>query len=250
MIPVALLFLSGCATLTPRYIVGSGLERARILYENGQLAEARETAAGLARGDPDYSKAQALLVEIKAVSVALSKHHAGLGREYEKAGILRLAISEYKRSLRLDPSDAAVRRRLALIGGTLGAPHVSPGDNRALDPHTLETVNASYMKGKAYLDAGAFNEAIVEFEAVLEILPSDTDTKKLIAEAVRRFDEAVDLHFKKGISYFEKEEMALAIKEWDVVLALDPKHAKADDYKKRAELIMERLEKIKKRQTE
>ncbi len=246
MLPVALLLLTGCATLTPRYIMGSGLERARILYENGRLKEAQETAARLGKGDPDYSRAQTLIVEIKAVSGSLSRHHAEVGREYEKAGILRSAIFEYKRSLRLDPSNAAVRRRLALIG----APHVSPGDNRALDPHTLETVNARYMKGRAYLDAGAFNEAIVEFEAVLEILPSDTDTKKLIAEAVRRFDEAVDLHFKKGISYFEKEEMALAIKEWDVVLALDPKHAKADDYKKRAGLIMERLEKIKKRQTE
>jgi tetratricopeptide (TPR) repeat protein len=250
MLPVALLLLTGCATLTPRYIMGSGLERARILYENGRLMEAREVAAGLGREDPDYSKAQTLLVEIKAVSSKFSVHHAELGREYEKAGILRSAISEYKRSLRLDPSNAAVRRRLALLGAALPTTRVSPGDNRILDTHTLETVNARYMKGKAYLDAGAFNEAIVEFKAVLEILPSDTDTKRLMAEAGRRFDEAVDFHFKKGISYFEKEEMALAIKEWDIVLALDFDNVKADDYKKRAELIMERLEKIKKRQTE
>ncbi len=248
MIPAALLLLSGCATLTPRYITGSALERAGILYENGRLREAKEVAAGLDRAEPGYSKAQRLIVKIKAVSGSLSRHHAEVGREYEKAGIRRSAIYEYKKSLRFDPSNATVRRRLVRLGVAL--PRLSPDGAPVLDTHTLEAVNARYMKGKAYLDAGAFNDAMVEFKAVLEILPSDTDTKELMAEAVHRLDEAVDFHFKKGINYFEKEEMALAIKEWDIVLALDSSNAKAVDYKKRAELIMERLEKIKKRQTE
>jgi tetratricopeptide (TPR) repeat protein len=250
MVLAALLPLFGCATLTPRYITGSALERARILYENGRLREAKEVAAGLGQGDPEYSKAQRLIVKIKAVSAKLSREHAEVGREYEKAGIRRSAISEYKKSVRLDPSNATARRRLARLGVALPSPRVSPDGTPVLDTHTLEAVNARYMKGKAYLDAGAFNDAIVEFKAVLEILPSDTDTKELMAEAVRRLDEAVDFHFKKGINYFEKEEMALAIKEWDTVLALDSNNVKAGEYKKRAELIMERLEKIKKRQTE
>ncbi len=245
-----LLFLSGCVMLTPRYIAGSRFERARMLYEDGRLVEAATLAATIDKASPDYRKAQGLGTEILTVSAKLAARHASLGREYEEAGIIPVAISEYRKSLELDPSNTTVGRRLALLEAARRAGGLFSGDERATFPETLETVDARYMKGRAYLGAGDFKEAIAEFKAVLRILPSDTDTRRLLATAGKGLSELVDLHFKKGISYFEKEEMFLAIKEWDIVLELDSGNVKADEYKKRAELILERLKKIKQRQTE
>ncbi len=245
-----LLLLSGCVMLTPRYIAGSRFERARMLYEDGRLASAAALAVTIDKASPDYRNARELAAEIRGVSARIAKRYAALGREYEEAGIIPAAISQYRRSLKLDPSNTAVGRRLALLEAARREAGFFSGDKRAIFPETLETVDARYMKGRAHLEAGDFKEAIVEFKAVLRILPSDTDTGRLLMAAERGLSEAVDLHFKKGISYFEKEEMALAIKEWDIVLELDPGNVKADEYKKRAELILERLEKIKQRQTE
>ena len=245
-----LIVLSGCVMLTPRYIAGSRLERARILYEDGRIAEAVALAGSIGKGDPDYRKARKFGAEILAVSTGIAARHASLGREYEEAGIIPAAISQYKLSLKLDPTSTAIGRRLALLEAARREAGFFSWDKRAVFPETLETVDARYMKGRAYLEVGDFKEAIVEFKAVLRILPSDTDTRRLLAAAGKGLSELVDLHFKKGINYFEKEEMFLAIKEWDIVLELDPGNVKADEYKKRAELIIERLEKIKKRQTE
>ena len=202
----------------------------------------------IGKDDPEYREAESLSAEIQAASVKLAARHAALGREYEEAGIIPRAISEYRRSLELDPAGTAIGRRLAMLEAV--ASSSDSWDQRALFPETLDTVDARYMKGRAYLLTGDFAEAIVEFKAVLRILPSDADTGRLLRAAERGLTDAVDTHIKKGISYFEKEEMSLAIKEWDIVLELDPENVKADEYKKRAKVILERLKNIKKRQTE
>jgi tetratricopeptide (TPR) repeat protein len=250
--PVLLIFffLSGCVILTPRYIAGSRFERARILYEEGRIVEAVALIGAIDKASPDYRKAQRLKAEMKAVSRKVAARHAALGREYEEAGIIPAAISQYRTSLKLDPLRTTVGRRLALLEAARRRTGLLSGYWRALPSDTLETVEAGYVKGKEHLEAGDFKEAIVEFKAVLRVLPSDTDTRGLLASAEKGLSELVDRHFKKGISYFEKEEMILAIKEWDIVLELDSGNVKADEYRLRAELILERLEKIKRRQTE
>ncbi len=244
-----LFVLSGGVMLTPRYIAGSRLERARMLYQDGRIVEAAALASTIEKADPEYRKARRLRAEIKVASAKLAVRHYVLGREYEEAGIISTAITHYKRSLEFDSSNTAVARRLTLLEAARLQAGFFAWDKRAIFPETLETVDARYMKGRAYLEVGDFAEAITEFKAVLRILPSDTDTRRLLKAAERGLAEAVDTHLKKGMSYFEKEEMALAIKEWNIVLELDAGNVKAEEYKNRAEQIIDRLKKIKKRQT-
>jgi len=75
------------------------------------------------------------------------------------------------------------------------------------------------------------------------------NTTDLLARAKKERDKAVDIRFRKGIAYFQSEEMEMAIKEWEAVLELDPSNKVAADYKYRAEVIMERLKRIREKQT-
>lgn len=115
------------------------------------------------------------------------------------------------------------------------------------EPEVL--ADSHYVKGKAFLEKTHWNEAIEEFEAVLEILPFYLDTRDLLDSAREARENAIDLHLKRGMAFFQREEVELALKEWDRVLELDPDNEEAADYRARAEVIIRRLHKIRQRQS-
>jgi tetratricopeptide (TPR) repeat protein len=248
---------------TPDYFKGSDYERARLLYESGYLIESRAMAERVAKNDPSYEAARKLLRDIRRVYLDISRAHMEMGEDYERAGIIPSAIAEYKKSLKYNPDNFLVKRRISML--IEGAPYpVKPADPpKAQKPKPVkkqnfakpkpdpeELANEHYMKGKVYLESRAFGKAIEEFTSVLDILPAFMDTKELLEKARSERDDSVDFHFKRGINYFQNEEIALAIREWNIVLELDPENKEAEDYKERAMVIMERLQKIQERQAD
>jgi hypothetical protein len=57
------------------------------------------------------------------------------------------------------------------------------------------------------------------------------------------------VHYDKGLSYFENEKLADAIREWELVYTLDPNYKDVDRNLKKARTLLERLEKIKRSKT-
>jgi tetratricopeptide (TPR) repeat protein len=168
-----------------------------------------------------------------------------------------MAIKEYRASLLFNPSNALVARKLKRLeeGGTaleVGAWKLSKPrkkSKRVKGKTDLKaSANTHYMRGKVYLESTAYPEAIEEFNTAREFVPDFLDTATLLERTEKRLELQIDRHFKKGISYFQKEEMKLAVEEWDSVLRLRPSHKDAEEYKGRAELIMERVKSIKERQ--
>lgn len=251
-LPLALLFaLYGCVQLTPRYIQAGPYDRARMLYESGELEEARRKALEVEAGSPDFKAARNLVGEINAVSAQLSKRHMAIADDYEKAGIYSKAVSEYEIALRYNPANTFLKSRIAMIrnaardGGRMDAEKPEPKARKA-DKEDLEVeANNHYIQGKLYLESYAYARAIEEFSTVLKYVPAYMNTKELLARSIKERDQAVDRHLKKGIGFFQKEEMEKAIREWDMVLELDPVNKDALDYRYRAEMILERLRKIR-----
>lgn len=265
------LLMAGCVQFTPEYVKGTDLERARLLYENGHLIEARELAMRIPKDDMLYRPAQRLIDDVNSISREVAREHMELGEDYERAGIIPAAIREYKISLKYNPNNLLVHRKLAFLAGGGSPEAASPGPRPAVEKKPADTAakksaksvkkevprtspeefaSEHYMRGKVYLESKAFHLAIKEFNSVLDVLPSFMDTETLLEEAVKGKDRMVDFHFKRGINFFQQEEISLAIREWDIVLALEPENKDAEDYKKRAETILERLQKIKERQAD
>ena len=268
-----LLFSVGCVQFTPPFLMGTKYERAELLWSQGLILEANEVALMVGEKDPEYEKSRKLLEKIKVLTLEVAKEHMELGEDYEKAGIAPKAIKEYRTSLKFNPENLLVKGKLkrleegvGVVGPVTTLEEMRKAKKRIMkakkkrinkrrkelekieqiDPEV--SANIHYMRGKIYLESMAYSEAIIEFKAVNEQLPVFLDTKVLLERAVKGLELQVDRHFNKGISYFQKEEMELAVEEWSSVLRLNPEHEDAKEYKKRAEQIIERIKSIKERQ--
>lgn len=244
---ILLLGLSGCVKLSGGYVMGTAYQRAVMLFERGEIKEAKAMAESVPAESPEYKSARKLLKDINAVTVQVARHHMELGEEYEKAGIYKKAMEEYKRSLELNPNPLVALRldELFDIMKNGARPESEKPARLKKEDDPEYAANLHYMKGKLYMDSKAYGKAIEEFKAVFKRVPTYMDTKELLAKAKKERDRAVDFHLKKGIGFFQEEEMEKAIKEWEAVLELDPANKTAADYKDRAEVILERLKSIR-----
>ncbi|MCC6503448.1 MAG: hypothetical protein IT362_09965 [Deltaproteobacteria bacterium] len=248
---LCVVLFSGCAQLNPAFWRGSELDRATAYYENGLIFDAMAKAKSIPRSDQDYKAARKLIEDINAISMQLSRRHMEIGEDFEKAAIYGPALAEYRESLKYNPSNILARNKIETIGEAMRSGEKSDRNKvakKAAKEEPEELANTHYLKGKIYLDSKTYAKAIEEFSAVLKILPSYMNTAELLARAKRERDKAVDVHLRKGIAYFQSEEMEMAIKEWEAVLELDPSNKIAADYKDRAEVIMERLKRIREKQ--
>ncbi|MEK6759838.1 MAG: tetratricopeptide repeat protein [Deltaproteobacteria bacterium] len=247
-ITLILLFgLSGCVKFSGGYITGTAYQRAVMLFERGELAEAKVMAESVPAESTEYRSARKLIKDIAAVTIQVARRHMELGDEYEKAGIYKKAMEEYKRSLELNPNPLVALRLDDLFyimkNGNKSEPEKSARLKKEEDSEYAASLH--YMKGKLYMDSKAYGKAIEEFNAVFKRVPTYMDAKELLAKAKKERDRAVDFHLKKGIGFFQEEEMEKAIMEWEAVLELDPANKTAADYKDRAEVILERLRSIR-----
>lgn len=238
--------ISGCAQLMPRYYTASDYEKALMLYGDGQLNPAKERLLNIKKDSRDYKAAQGLLAKIERLSSILAERYNALGEEYEKANIFDLAAKNYRIALQFDPSNQLIQKRLKPAEQPPAPPEeIKPKKGKeAVKPEAL--AEGHYKNGVAFFEAKKYNKAIDELNITLKLVPSHTNAEKLLATAKKEMEEAIDTHLKKGIDYFQKEELELAIKEWDAVLDIDPWNKTAIDYRARAEVIMEKMKEIKK----
>lgn len=248
-------FFVGC--VGPDYVLGTDYRQAEILYERGVIPQARDKAADVGKEDPDYARAQKLLKDIDALSLILSREHMEMAEAYEKAGILKKALQEYNLALSINPSNKWARKKLLLLG------KISTGENPGEPSTGLEEIRKKirkakkseegpekkaarhYVKGKLYFVSGKYNKAIKHFSAALADVPDYKDAEVFLNLVRLKRKNYIDFHMKKGVTLFQKEELELAIKEWNGVLAMDPGNKEAAEYKKRAEAIEVKVKKIK-----
>lgn len=253
-------FLSGCAGVGPDYLLATDYRQAEILFEAGFIPQAREKAGAVTADDPDFVRAKALLKDINTLALKLSREHMEMAEAYEKAGLLKKAMGEYTAALRYNPSNHWARKQLALLGKIPrgeGPGEPMPGleeikkelrkaKKKEMGPE--KKAARHYAKGKFYFISGKYNKAIKHFTASLKDMPDYKDADVFLRLARLERKNLIDFHIKQGVTFFQREELEKAVKEWDRVLAMDPKNAEAAGYKKRAEAVEKKVKKIKDKQ--
>jgi len=254
------LVLGGCVGVGPDYLLANDYRQAEILFEEGFIPQAREKAEAVGKQDPDYERSRVLLKDINALAMKLSREHMEMAEAYEKAGILKKAIREYGIALRYNPSNNWGRKKLAILGkiptgdkpgeAKPGLEEMKKEIRKAKKDEAVPETKAArhYVKGKLYFVSGKYNKAIKHFKAALKDMPDYKDADVFLRLARLERKHFIDFHTKQGVTLFQKEELEKAVKEWDRVLAIDPKNAEAADYKKRAEAIEKKVKKIKDKQ--
>lgn len=89
--------------------------------------------------------------------------------------------------------------------------------------------------------------AIDQFDASLRYKEDCPECYGYIEKSGKLYKE---MHYKKGIEFFEKEQLVESIKEWELVSALDPKYKRVDYLINKAKTILKNVKKIKDSQKE
>ncbi len=141
-------------------------------------------------------------------------------------------------------------------------------------------------QGIEFFSKMKYQEAIAEFNKVMNVNPDDATTVEYLArshfqcavalfekkdylkakkefevslqynkncptcqEYIKKSDDTyMEIHYKRGIAYFGKEQLVEAIMEWELVRAIDSNYKEVANNIKKAKIFSNRLEEIKKSQ--
>ena len=135
-----------------------------------------------------------------------------------------------------------------LIVITLAACGQQPGEQATTEPTTPATtegtVEEHFQKGNEYIQAGQFDKAVVEFEAVLAAEPERISALTNLGVAyynVGRLDDAIvqyqkalevgpddaDIHSNLAAAYVQKNDLTQALAEYQKAVTINPKLSQA-----------------------
>jgi tetratricopeptide (TPR) repeat protein len=96
---------------------------------------------------------------------------------------------------------------------------------------------------KRYLQSQYVETSALAMEA-LKKNPNHFAAQNLYSQSQKRITAQVDEWFNRGIKLYTEEKYRSAIAEWDKVLAVNPDHEGAKDYKRRAQERMDALNRL------
>ncbi len=115
-----------------------------------------------------------------------------------------------------------------------------------MEPHdktTLEYAHKSHFENaRALFDNRDYLQAKREFEASLKY---KSDCQECVAYVKKSEDLYKEMHYKRGMQYFGKQQLKEAIQEWELVRIRDPNYKRVEYLISKAETILQNIEKIK-----
>jgi tetratricopeptide (TPR) repeat protein len=179
----------------------------------------------------------------KEASLQAMQTYIQQGKIYFSEGNLSMAKESFTKALAIDPNNTEAKNYLVNI------------ENRRNE------LIASYAnEAKQKEKAKDITKAIQFWQKVLELDPTNVEAKTAIADlqkkkqpekkpvtetkppvAKKATKEEIDALYNKGVSYFTAEKYDEALKVFNQVIALDPAHKGAKDYKKRTEARIKAL---------
>ena len=151
---------------------------------------------------------------------------------------------------------------------------------------TVDEVKIYRDQGVEFFNKMKYQEAITEFNKVINVDPDDATTVEYLArshfqwamglfekkdylkakkefevslqynkncptcrEYIKKSEETyMEIHYKRGVAHFGKEQLVEAIMEWELVRAIDSNYKEVANNIKKAKILLKRLEEIKKSQ--
>jgi len=191
---------------------------------------------------------------------SIDKHYFQ-GIDYYAEGKFQKAIKEWEEVLKIEPTHAGAKEYLEKARDKI----VQAGSQKRKTKSTTrkaeeEKAEVYYKQGINYYVAGKFKEAIGQWEEVLKMEPSHKGAIEYIAKAKERLkisgeeigyspyeeeieqyikeleqtgtidkekEELVTTHYQDGLVAYSQGDLSQAMKEWQIVLKIDPEHKKA-----------------------
>ncbi|MEE9315804.1 MAG: tetratricopeptide repeat protein [bacterium] len=183
------------------------------------------------------------------------------GIDYYAEGQFNKAIKEWKGVLKIDPTHRGAKDYLKKARDKIARVNSRGGGKKGgARSAKEEQIEVYYRQGINYYLAGGFKEAIRQWEEVLKMEPSHNGARGYIAKAKERLkisgegigyssyeeeieeyvrelektgttgeekEELITMHYQDGLVAYAHGDLSQAMKEWRIVLKLDPEHKKA-----------------------
>lgn len=183
------------------------------------------------------------------------------GIDYYAEGQFNKAIKEWQEVLKIDPTHSGAKEYLKKARDKIARVNSREKimEDKARNAKE-EKMEVYYRQGINYYLAGEFKAAIGQWEEVLKMDPSHNGATGYIAKAKERLkisgegmgysdyqeeieeyvkelektgttdeekDELIAVHYQDGLVAYAHGDLSQAMKEWQIVLKLDPEHKKA-----------------------
>lgn len=183
------------------------------------------------------------------------------GIDYYAEGQFNKAIKEWQEVLKIDPTHSGAKEYLKKARDKIARVNSrEKGGKGKASNDREEKIEVYYRQGINYYLAGEFKAAIGQWGEVLKMDPSHNGATGYIAKAKERLkisgegmgysdyqeeieeyvkelektgttdeekDELVAMHYQDGLVAYAHGDLSQAMKEWQIVLKLDPEHKKA-----------------------
>ncbi|MDY0092425.1 MAG: hypothetical protein RBT80_06970 [Candidatus Vecturithrix sp.] len=120
-------------------------------------------------------------------------------------------------------------------------PKPKPTSSQQTSKPDVSDVSKIISQGVQQLEAGQVKKAIASFEKAQKNDPKNAEAAQYLKKALAKREELIQEHLKQGTEYFRKEQLQESMREWDAILALDPNHPQALNYKQRTQKCLDAL---------
>jgi tetratricopeptide (TPR) repeat protein len=154
----------------------------------------------------------------------------GISDQYLNGEDYKAAIETLKK---VDPKFKNVKRRIAYIE-SLHTKRISDAEKK--------NNTENYQKGKLLYSRGQYVKALSVLE---KVTPGFLNVQKVISDLKSQMKKESEIHYRKGVKHYLKEELSEAIDEWRVASQLDPENAKIKNDIDNAGQLLKKINKIK-----
>jgi tetratricopeptide (TPR) repeat protein len=187
--------------------------------------------------------------------------HYFQGIDYYAEGKFEKAVKEWDEVLSIDPEHKGAKEYIKKARDKIASANSRSKEREpTVRRPEEEKIEAYYKQGINYYLAGEFREAIRQWEEVLRMEPSHKGAREYMAKAKERLkiseegigyppyeegveeyvkelekngttdkekEELIAVHYQDGLVAYAQGDLSQAMKEWQIVLKLDPGHKKA-----------------------
>ncbi|MFB0526684.1 MAG: tetratricopeptide repeat protein [bacterium] len=212
-------------------------------YKRGEFLRAGEGFNAVLEIEPEHKEAKKYLelIEKRLQDIVNKGEFRSVAELYYAQGIIFYiksewgkAISQWENVIKIDPSNKETSEFIEIA------------EKRRQEEEAFEKAEVLYRDGLASYNEGKINEAVKQLKEVIKFNPEHRKARELLAKAgekvaeikkeeeARKIRETVDKSYFRGIDYYAEGQFNKAIKEWKEVLRLNPTHAGAKEYLKKA----------------
>ncbi len=203
-------------------------------YQTGRLADALTEWDKALIWRPDDLEIQKRVQEVSkemeiTVTRKLMERHIGQAYTFYEEGELTDSLDEWREVLKLDPASIRAKEYIERIEGKLSKIEREKYLERVKEKTKTEIARL-LGKGDGFYEREKYVEAIKEWEKILKINPKHNLARENIDHTKEKIERLVEVHLSQGKEFFDKKDSVSAIKEFKVVLNLDPENKEAKEY--------------------